>query len=41
MKTEHLESNIIANLFESVRSTLVFNVEQWPLRALSQLTDNR
>ena len=41
VKTEHLESNIMANLFESVRSTLVFNVEQWPLRALSQLTDNR
>ena len=41
VKTEHLESNVTTNQFESVRSTLLFNLDQWPLRGLSQLTDNR
>ena len=41
MKTEHLAMNVTANVFESVRSTLLFNLEHWPLRGLNQLTDNR
>ena len=41
VKTEHLESNVTTNEFESVRSTLLFNLDQWPLRGLNQLTDNR
>jgi len=38
--TEVIPSNPDTNTFESVRSTLIFNIIKWPTASLSHLTDN-
>ena len=39
--TEKIAADLSSDTFESVRSTLVFNLAKWPLGALNPLTDNR
>ena len=38
--TEKIAADLSSDTFESVRSTLVFNLAKWPLGALDPLTDN-
>ena len=38
--TEKIAADLSSDTFESVRSTLVFNLAKWPLGALDPQTDN-
>ena len=41
IQTEKIAADPSSDTFESVRSSLVFNLAKWPLGALDPLTDNR
>ena len=41
MESEAVSADLASNTFESVKSTLVFNIAKWPLGKLDKLNDNR